>query len=334
MKRAVWALVIAMLAVSLLVSAAPQNKTNETPLPWAYNTNGTPLDPNPTWPDKTIRHTADSNLGFTDAQVHDRYGPADWHPGDHATMPNVVAHGKKPEVWACSLCHLPNGQGRPENAGVAGLPVEYFIKQMTDFKSGLRNSADPKKTNTARMIDYTKNMSEAEIRAAATYFGSISYKKWVKVVEASSVPKTHVDNGLSLKLEGGGTEPLGNRILEVPDNTEAAEGLRDDHAGFTAYVPIGSVKKGEDLVTTGGGITIACGVCHGASLRGVGPVPPLAGRSPSYLARQLYDMQHGTRYGSWSALMVNAVAKLNADDIVSICAYIASLPPTGMAAKP
>ena len=43
-------------------------------------------------------------------------------------MPDIVAHGKRPDVRACGLCHYPNGKGRQENAGVAGLPVwGYFF---------------------------------------------------------------------------------------------------------------------------------------------------------------------------------------------------------------
>jgi hypothetical protein len=55
--------------------------------------------------------------------LSDGFGPADWYPGDHPKMPDVVAHGRRPDVHACSLCHYPNGKGRPENAGVAGLPT-------------------------------------------------------------------------------------------------------------------------------------------------------------------------------------------------------------------
>ncbi len=62
-------------------------------------------------------------------------------------MPDVVAHGKKPDVWACGLCHYPNGKGRQENAGVSGLPVEYFIQTMHDFRDGKRKSAEPRKNN-------------------------------------------------------------------------------------------------------------------------------------------------------------------------------------------
>ena len=49
----------------------------------------------------------------------------------------------------------------------------------------------------------------------------------------------------------------------------------------------------------------------------VAAVPPLAGRSPTYTVRQLFDLQHGTRRGPWSALMNAAVAKLTLDDMVA-----------------
>ena len=104
-----------------------------------------------------------------------------------------------------------------------------------------------------------------------------------------------------LTLEGSETEPIGNRIIETPENEEATEVLRDTRSGFIAYVPPGSVKRGEALVTTGGGgKTTQCGVCHGADLSGLGPVPGIAGRSPSYMVRQLYDMQQGVRKGVWA----------------------------------
>ena len=73
--------------------------------------------------------------------------------------------------------------------------------------------------------------------------------------------------------------------------------------------------------------TVACGTCHGADLKGLGPVPPLAGRSPSYTVRQMFDMQQGVRKGPWSALMKAAVEKLTIDDMIAIAAYTASREP-------
>jgi cytochrome c553 len=65
-------------------------------------------------------------------------------------------------------------------------------------------------------------------------------------------------------------------------------------------------------------------VCHGQDLNGLGPVPGIAGRSPSYIVRQLYDIQRGTRKGTWSPLMEQVVNNLTQDDMIAIAAYVAS----------
>jgi len=278
-------------------------------------------------PDTSAKHLPGSALEFTRAQISDGFGPADWYPGDHPKMPDIVAHGKRPDVRACSLCHYPNGKGRPENAGVAGLPVSYFIQQMNDFRSDSRKSSEPRKTNTGVMITIAKGMSEDEIKAAAEYFGSMKWTPWIKVVETSSVPKTRIAGGMYLTLEGNEKEPLGQRIIETPVDAEGTEVLRNPRSGFIAYVPVGSVKKGEALVTKGGGKTTQCSLCHGADLKGLGPVPGIAGRSPSYLVRQLYDMQQGARKGVWTELMKPVVAGLTADDMLNIAAYTSGRTP-------
>jgi len=178
------------------------------------------------------------------------------------------------------------------------------------------------------MIQIAKGMTDDEIKAAAQYFGAMKWTPWIKVVEVNTVPKTRIQGGMFLKLEGSETEPIGQRIIEAPDDTERTETLRDPHSGFTAYVPMGAVKKGEALVTTGGGgKTTQCGVCHGADLKGLGPVPGIAGRSPSYTVRQLYDMQQGTRKGVWTDLMKPVVEKLSNEDMLAIAAYTASRMP-------
>ena len=96
-------------------------------------------------------------------------------------------------------------------------------------------------------------------------------------------------------------------------------------------MPPGSLKKGEALVVSGitndGSKITACTVCHGGDLRGLGPVPTLAGRSPSYLVRQLYDMQRANRNGAWAPLMASVVAHLGTEDMLTAAAYLASLKP-------
>jgi cytochrome c553 len=242
-------------------------------------------------------------------------------------MPEIVAHGRRPEVRACALCHYPNGKGRAENAPIAGYPVAYFIQQMNDFKNGNRKSAEPRKANTNVMIAIAKAMTDEEIKAAAEYFGSMPWTPWIKVVETEMAPKTRISGGLFLALEGNEKEPIGKRIIEVPESTEATEVFRNPRSGFIAYVPAGSVKKGQALASSTRGKSPACSACHGGDLKGLGPIPGIAGRSPSYLVRQMYDMQAGARKGAWTPLMTEVVKQLSDDDMLEIAAYVASLQP-------
>jgi hypothetical protein len=53
----------------------------------------------------------------------------------------------------------------------------------------------------------------------------------------------------------------------------------------------------------------------------------LVGRSPSYLARQMYDMKLGTRKGAMTALMMPVLANLTDADIVDLVAYLSSREP-------
>jgi cytochrome c553 len=312
------------------------------PPPWAYGFPGpAPANPPaapaggggrsaaqaPPAPDTTLRHVPGSTLEFTRAQIANGFGPADWFPGDHPAMPDVVARGHQPDVRACALCHYPNGKGRAENAGISGFPVSYFIEQMHEFRDGNRKSADTRKANTNIMIAIARGMTEDETKAAAEYFGSMKGTPWIKVVEMATVPKTRIAGGLFLKLDGNETEPIGDRLIEVPEDSVATETLRNPRSPFIAYAPPGSLKKGEALVTTGAGKTVQCGTCHGADLRGMGPVPAIAGRSPSYLVRQMYDMQAGTRKGEWTELMKPVVEKLSAEEMLNIAAYCASRQP-------
>ena len=301
---------------------------------------GTPTQSTPYWafclnPDTAVpveldtkpRHVPGSDAAFTIAETQDLFSVPDWHPADHPAMPEVVAHGRKPDVFACGYCHLPNGMGRPENSSLAGLPVAYIIHQVSDFRSGARKSSEPRHLPVANMISRETKATAQEIAIAANYFSKLPRKPWIRVVETSTVPKTHVAGWMLVADTPAATESVGQRIIEMPEDLERTE-LRDDTSGFVAYVPEGSLKQGKWLVTTGGkGKTVACAKCHGPELRGTGNVPSIAGRSPSYIVRQLFDMKSGARSGALALQMRRQVAKLTVDDMIAIAAYASSLQP-------
>ena len=292
-------------------------------------------------PRKVEGSTASYNL----VQIRDLHNVVDWFPGDHPKMTEIIEHGPvamAEKARGCGSCHLPNGRGRPENAPPGGLPAAYLIRQIEDFKHGLRYTADPRKPNTNTMIELAKAMTDAEVKAAAEYFSSIKPPSmpWVRIVESPTAPKVRYVGNLALPAKEKGMEPISGRIVEMPEDEELGDTLRSPRSGFVAYVPPGSIRKGEDLVTTGGmkivggkivqGKTTACGTCHGLNLTGVvdADVPPIAGRSPSYLVRQLWDIQQGTRNGAQAQLMKLVVANLTPDDLVAIASYVASRPPS------
>ena len=301
-----------------------------TPVPdWAFT-----MDPPATAdlqrrPDDDVpRHVPNSNLALTRRHVLNHNDPADWHPDNHPAAPSIVMYGRKPQPAACAFCHLPNGQGAPENAPLAGLPVSYFIQQVHDFQAGTRKSADMRMASYHGMAEViAPKITEDELAAAAVYFASLKLRPYLKVVEVSMVPKTHSVGYTLLPVPGGGTEPIGNRVIETPNDLARFE-LMDSEAGYTVYVPRGSIKRGEILAKTGGnGRTLACVSCHGADLKGVGDIPPIAGRGPSNLVRQLYNIKVGARAAPDAELMQPVVKNLTDADIVALAAYISSRKP-------
>jgi cytochrome c553 len=306
-----------------ILASVPAGAADSLPV-WAYPVNPPGLKPAPD--DGSILRVPNSEATYTLTQIRDLHSPPDWHPDDHPAMPEVVAHGNKPGQFACGYCHLPNGLGRPENSSLAGLPASYIVQQVMDFKSGARKSSEPASLPVNFMVAVAKLVSEDDAKIAAAYFSSLKTVQWIRVVETEMVPKTKVGGWMLVEDGSGETEAIGQRIIEMPEDLERTE-LRDSASGFVAYAPVGSIRKGEELVAGGSGKTTPCAICHGADLKGLGPVPALAGRSPSYIVRQLYDLQHGVRAGQWAQLMKSVVANLSEEDLVSIAAYTASLTP-------
>jgi cytochrome c553 len=301
-------------AVTLAAEGAPD---------WAYPMN--PPGLKPALDDGVARRVPGSSATFTLTQIRDRNFSPDWHPGDHPPMPELVARGKKPDVPACGFCHRAGGTGGPENANLTGLPASYIKQQVADFRSGARKSSVPKR-NVDQKLGMFTDANDADIESAAAYFSSLKPVSILKVVETDTVPKTFITANHLAALPSGEKEPIGKRMIEVPEDLEQFAN-RDSRARFIAYVPPGTVKKGQALATTGGGKTLPCSTCHGADLKGLGPIPGIAGRSPSYIVRQLYDFKEGNRAGPGAPLMKAAVEKLTVEDMMALAAYAASLAP-------
>jgi cytochrome c553 len=235
-------------------------------------------------------------------------------------MPAIVARGRKPKVVACGYCHRADGSGGPENASLAGLSAGYMMRQVADFRSGARTGSEPLRSPTSTMAAVVRAATDSEIAVAVRYFADQRLVSRVTVVESDTVPRSRI-SGWLLVTTPGAWEPIGQRIVEVPDDQQQYE-RRDTHARRTAYVPPGSMAKGKALVAT-----LGCATCHGPGLQGLDPAPAIAGRSPTYLVRQLYDFKAGTRAGTQGAPMRAIAEQLSLDDMIAAAAYIASLTP-------
>ncbi|HWF11097.1 MAG TPA: c-type cytochrome [Bryobacteraceae bacterium] len=313
-------------AIPLLTLAAAAHAQNAPkPLTWAYPV---PDQTPAATPENGPKSIPGSSKSYTQAQIDDAFKPPDWFPGEHAPLPRVVETGI--QAQACGSCHLMSGLGHPESANLAGLSVPYMLRQMEDFKNNLRKDPEAyaNSVRAGRMNIIAAGLPEEEMRKAVEWFATLKPALWYKVIEADTVPKTWVTGGrMRLPLPSGGTEPIGNRIVTLPQDPARVE-LRDPHSGFIAYVPKGSLKRGEELVTKGGnGKTIACDTCHGEGVKGLGDVPRLAGIHPIYVMRQLYDIKVGANSSSAAAQMKRVVEKLSEDDMIAIAAYTASLAP-------
>lgn len=350
----------AVVALGMFVPTAQQAHTspNEHLAPgieWAYGyrvgppiPKDLPKPPRPPQPtSETLMRVPGSNVACT-AATFDRPNDGskdgdldicDWYPEDrgHTRIPDVVRRGRKifnfdgswvgtEGIRACGQCHLSTGAGRNENSQPGGHARAYILQQIEDFRKGLRNSADPEKENTPRMQSYARLMTDEEAAQAADFFSSLPYpprglERYVQVVETDMVPVAFSSGGMFNAVYGAGDEPIGDRIIEVPTDP-ARTSLRDGKSGFTAYVPKGSIKKGEALVAE-----TRCAMCHGPELNGTPIAPTIAGRAASYLGRQLYDFQAGARRGKSSILMRPVVASFTTEDIRNIVAYVANIAP-------
>jgi cytochrome c553 len=288
-------------------------------LDWAYppSTKAAPVD------DVVQKQMPGSARKYTQAQIDAYFDVPDWYPDEHPSMPPIVAHGVKPTVQACARCHLPSGDGHPESSSLAGLPIPYIIRQVAAFRNGER-----KGVRATTMVTFAAALSDDEVRPAAEYFSALKPNVWTKVIETDTVPASYIGSGgMRFALQSGDAEPIGNRIIVLPQDRERAES-RDAHSGFVDYVPLGSIKRGEALVSTGaGGKTVPCAICHGPTLKGIAEIPTIVGRAPIYVFRQLNDIKSGNRSGGNVELMRLVVTNLTQDDMIAIAAYLGSREP-------
>lgn len=296
------------------------------PMAWAYPAARTEAAAAGFFRHKDRYSPPGSSLSLTEAQLDDPWAAVDWRPDSHPPAPAIVLHGRKPQAMACGLCHMVDGQGGHGAPSLAGLPADYVTAQVAAFASGARRSTF-RLRDSESMSDVARALRPDEAAAAADYYARLPYRPWIRVAQAARVPLTAPSYwGWTEAVEGPRRAPIGTRIVEVAEDRQRS-GMADPDSGFVAYVPPGAVARGRALAARGAGGSAPCASCHGAELKGMGPAPPLAGRSPTYLARQLWDLRSGARADPGAAPMQPIAKALSPAQMIDLAAYLASLKP-------
>jgi len=307
--------ILALASGALLLAGAA------TPPPaWLYPARITTI-PRPAKP-----HTLPgSTLDPTEDQLGTMTAVVDWYPGDHPAPPNAVLHGSG-GANACGFCHMAGGTGRPENASLAGLDPDYIRRSVQAYAGGTRESSDPTFLANLLMRKTAKAASDADVDAAADYFSQLPRHAFGKVVETATIPAPVGDAMVYRPDPSGKREPLGERLIEMPDDFGRFE-ARDPRVRATAYVPPGAIAHGAQLASgMAPGGPPACATCHGFDYNGTSIAPPLAGRGPTYLARSLVNYRSGARHADEATAMRGVTAHLTDGDVIALAAYMASRP--------
>lgn len=292
-------------------------------LAWAYPT--APNAPLPPYPKGELR-VPGSGVVYQGEALNNGAGPPDWFPANHPPAPPSVAKGRK-DVLACAECHQIEGGGYLGTPNLSGLPADYIVQQVREFREGRRKSWLAGWPNSSEMIAIARKATDEEVAAAAAYYAALPYKPRYRVVEGDTAPAHKPDHyGWFDRVPGQPPQPLNGQVIELAED-EARMLIADPNSGVVVYAPTGSIAAGAALVRSGGPGGQACTSCHGPGLKGSTIAPPLAGRSAAYLARQLLDIKTGTRGGPAVTQMQGPARGLSDAQIRDLAVYAASLTP-------
>jgi cytochrome c553 len=257
-----------------------------------------------------------SPVVFHQSAFHGMAQAIDWFPDAHPPAPEVVLHATGDGGYPCGYCHLADGRGRPENARLQGLPIDYIVEQVEAFASGARRAALPDYMPTRYMIEVAHAIKPADIEAAAVYFSQFEPQSHTQIIEAATIPAA-ASWRFVYRFDRSRQEALGQRIVEGPVDGEAFE-LRDPETRYIAYVPQGAIARGRAIAEQGASGGPACVSCHGPALIGI------AGASPTFLARQLMGFRSKARNDPGAVPMQEVAGQLTDAQIIDVAAFVAS----------
>ncbi len=172
-----------------------------------------------------------------------------------------------------------------------------------------------------------------EIDASAKYFAQQKLRRRVYVIESLRIPRA--ERAAWIYEEVGGTEDLEDRLLEVTNELVRHE-RRDDRL---EYIGLCATRQHQPRqAPRGHGRWLArlrpvLPPAISPNLKGTDKIPPIAGRSPTYLLRQMLAFRNAARAGEAAQQMKPVVEKLTLNEMIDVSAYLGSLYPPQSAAS-
>ena len=142
---------------------------------------------------------------------------------------------------ACATC--PTARDGRRTPRLPACPYAYVVQQLAGFQE--RSANERRRAQDEHHADDPgrQGMTDDGDQVAADYFSSMKWTPWIRSSRPTRCRRRESPATCSSRSPIGGTEPLGNRIVETPEDAERFE-LRDPRSGFVAYVPRGSIAKG------------------------------------------------------------------------------------------
>jgi hypothetical protein len=124
---------IATLALAFVVSVGTMLAAD--PPSWAYGfevppqPGATPTPPAPANTDQTMYSLPGVTAKFSRAQIANRFGPADWFPGDHSQMPEWSLMASNPTSGRAACATIPTAKGARKTRVSAACPPNISYTQ-------------------------------------------------------------------------------------------------------------------------------------------------------------------------------------------------------------
>ena len=247
------------------------------------------------------------------------------HARDRGARPQACGHG---------LRLLPHTD-RPGTPGKfrAGRTARGVLQGATArLRSGKRKPTGPEAyLPSQNMLKIARAMTDAEIDASAKYFAQQKLRA-ARVRDREPAHTARRARGVDLR--GSPRHRRSRRPAARSHQRTRATRTPRRSPGIHRPMcrPAASTAASASSSRAMAARRQPCATCHLANLKGTDKIPPIAGRSPTYLLRQMLAFRNGRRTGEAAQQMKPVVEKLTLNEMIDVVAYLGSLVPAAIGA--